>query len=252
MQQHNLSPLIFALLVGIATTQTSAIAASADNSIESNQETPYEWTGTYAGVNLGAVWSGSEFNAYHPNMVPANPNGAYNGAIAGAEVNPGLQFGYLKQFQNNYVVGAEADFSYPNSSTHFQQNDPDVNAMYDRFTLHNNLQGSLRLRAGYAIERFLPYITAGISFASMGLSYNNENSQEAYSKTTTQTGWVLGGGLEYGLLSNLSIRTEYLYTDYGKALNLSIPTVQNTVDNLGAAHASLYSNVVRVAINYRF
>jgi outer membrane immunogenic protein len=112
----------------------------------------------------------------------------------------------------------------------------------------------LRLRAGYAIDRFLPFITAGVSFASMGLYYDNEkqDSNNSYSTSTTQTGWVLGGGLEYGVFDNFSVRTEYLYTDYGNALNMNMPNVADFLDPNGGAHVNMSTNVVRAAVNYRF
>ena len=212
-------------------------------------QTPYNWTGAYAGVNLGSVWSSTQLSANNISFI--SEDGSYQYANTGATVNPGLQVGYLQQLSGQWLVGAESDFSYPNNSTQFQQSDSI--GEFDWFRIHNNLQGSLRLRAGYAIERFLPFITAGVSFASLGLDYTNEmGASENLSKTTTQAGWVLGGGLDYGVLANLSVRTEYLYTDYGKALNLNIPTVGGYVDSSGGAHATLASHVVRAAINYRF
>jgi outer membrane immunogenic protein len=212
-------------------------------------QTPYNWTGAYAGVNLGSVWSSSKLNANNISFLP--DDGTYHYANTGATVNPGLQVGYVQQLLGHWVVGAEGDFSYPDNSTQYQQSDP--LGEFDHFTVHNKLQGSLRLRAAYAIERFLPFITAGVSFASLGLDYTNEmGASENLSKITTQVGWVLGGGLDYGVLANLSVRTEYLYSDYGKALNLNIPTVGGYVDSSGGAHATLASHVVRAAINYRF
>jgi len=95
----------------------------------------------------------------------------------------------------------------------------------------------------------------------MGLYYDNEiqNSANAYSTSTTQTGWVLGGGLEYGVLDNLSVRTEYLYTDYGNALNMNMPNIGNVdfndplrSDPNSAAHVNMSTNVLRAAVNYRF
>jgi outer membrane immunogenic protein len=212
-------------------------------------QTPYNWTGAYAGVNLGSVWSSTQLNANNISFLPED--GTYQNANTGATVNPGLQVGYVQQLSGQWVVGAEGDFSYANNSTQFQQSDS--LGEFDRFTVRNNLQGSLRLRTGYAIERFLPFITAGVSFASLGLDYTNEmGTSENLSKTTTQVGWILGGGLDYGVLANLSVRTEYLYTDYGKALNLNIATVSGYVDSSGGAQATLASHVVRAAVNYRF
>ncbi len=244
MKYNKITPPVITLLVVIA-------AIVSHISIGSAQEMPYKWTGAYAGANLGAIWSGSQFTANNAVFLPNSST--YNASITGTDVNPGLQMGYLLQFQNNWVVGAEGDFTYASSNSHYQYNDTVWVGQYDRFTVNNNVQGSLRLRAGYAFDRFLPFITAGVSFANVGLRYNNELNDH-YSKNTTQTGWVVGGGLEYGLLSNLSVRTEYLYTDYGNALNLNIHNLAAFADNSdgAGAQANLYSHVVRAAVNYRF
>ncbi len=149
----------------------------------------------------------------------------------------------------NWVVGAEADFTYP--ATNSQYSIKTSCCTQDTFNMRNNLQGSLRLRAGYAVDRIMPFVTAGLSFGSMGLYYNNEDN-ESYSKTTTQTGWVLGAGVEYGVLDNLFTRLEYLYTDYGSALNMNLPTIDGITDPQGSAHSNMSSNVLRAAVNYRF
>ena len=230
---------------GIILLGTVGIATAAGH------ETPYHWTGAYAGLNLGSIWTGSQLTANHEFFI--SDTGTYSQNLNSTNVNPGFQFGYLYQFDHNWVVGGEADFSYPATSSTYTNEFPETGA-WERFNVRNNLQGSLRLRAGYAIDRFLPFITAGVSFASMGLYFDNEeqNSDNAYSTSTTQTGWVLGGGLEYGVLDNLSVRTEYLYTDYGNALNMNIPNVAGIPDPNGGAHVNMSTNVLRAAVNYRF
>lgn len=214
-------------------------------------EVAYNWTGAYGGLNLGSIWTNSHLTANQDNFI--TNTGTYNQNINSTNVNPGFQFGYLQQLEHNWVVGAEADFSYPATNNTYTNTYQDTGA-FDRFTVRNNLQGSLRMRAGYAIDRFLPFITAGVSFASMGLYYDNEeqNNANAYSTSTAQAGWVLGGGLEYGVLDNLSVRTEYLYTDYGNALNMSMPNIALFSNPNGAAHVNMSTNVLRVAVNYRF
>ena len=230
---------------------TASIATAAGH------EASYNWTGAYAGLNLGAIWTGSHLTANHENLLNTT---TYSQNINSTNVNPGFQFGYLQQLDHNWVVGGEADFIYPATSSTYT-NQHTSSGIFDRFNVRNNLQGSIRLRAGYAIDRFLPFITAGVSFASMGLYYDNEiqNSANAYSTSTTQTGWVLGGGLEYGVLDNLSVRTEYLYTDYGNALNMNMPNIGNVdfndplrSDPNSAAHVNMSTNVLRAAVNYRF
>lgn len=228
---------------------TVLLCAGASLSVNANDSTDYDWSGAYAGVNLGAIWTDSHLNAYHGGLLP--DSSSYSENLSTTDVNPGLQFGYLTQLPNHLVLGGEADFTYPATTSRYTYEDNTITPpQYDRFSVHNNLQGSLRLRAGYALERFLPYVTAGVSFASLGLNYVGE--METYAKTTAQTGWVLGTGLEYGVLDNLSVRTEYLYTDYGNALNQSMPVIGGGIDENGAYHANLSAHVLRAAVNYRF
>ncbi len=237
-------PMINKSMIGLLLATSSAVMASEPGST-------YDWTGAYAGVNLGSAWTGSKLTADNNQFIQfLNEDKPYSEQLNSTAVNPGLQLGYLKQLPGNWVIGGEGDFSYPATDSRYQKTDEDWK---DQFIVHNNVQGSLRLRAGYALDRFLPFVTAGVSFASLGLNYDSDEVTSAYAKTTTQTGWVLGGGLEYGVLNNLSVRTEYLYTDYGNALNLNVPKAGNgNPDPNGGAHATLYTNVLRAAVNYRF
>ena len=73
-------------------------------------QTLYNWTGAYAGVNLGSVWSSSKLDANNISFLPED--GSYHYANTGATVNPGLQVGYLQHMYGSWVVGAEGDFSY--------------------------------------------------------------------------------------------------------------------------------------------
>ncbi len=241
------NPMINKSMICLLLATSSAVMATEPTST-------YDWTGAYAGVNLGSAWTGSKLTAANEGAFLSDTK-SYNEQLNSTAVNPGLQLGYLKQLSGNWVVGGEGDFTYPATDSQYQFNSTSTDgseSFYDNFTVHNNLQGSLRLRAGYALDRFLPFVTAGVSFASLGLNYASETATSAYAKTTTQTGWVLGGGLEYGVLDNLSVRTEYLYTDYGNALNLNVPTAGGLSDSNGSVHASLYTNVLRAAVNYRF
>jgi len=230
------------LLVGmIAFSATLTLS----NQALANSEN-YSWTGAYVGANLGSIWSESDMTANHRNFIAITSK--YSRSLDSTDVNPGFQFGYLYQLKNNFVLGAEGDFTYPatNSTFNIQQK-----SSYDKFTIQNNVQGSLRLRAGYAINRFLPFITTGVSFAGMNLQYASDITG-TYTSSTSQAGWVLGAGLEYGVLENLSVRTEYLYTDYGNAMHLNIPTVSGLTDSNGSAQANMSTHVLRAAVSYRF
>jgi outer membrane immunogenic protein len=241
-------PLI--LLAGFAQgalADTPASAASAT------------WTGFYTGVSLGAIINESHLNAWHNSFIDsifAFPNAQpYGEHMDTTDVLPGIHAGYNHQLISGLVLGGEADFTYPDSSSEFTRRGPAINpttvVLFDKFTFKNRLQGALRGRIGYSVGNFLPYVTAGVSFADTGLSYTNEAGNQ-YKKDTVQTGWILGAGVEYALFGNFSVRTEYLYTDYGDPISIAIPTVAGNPDPNGSAGADLATHSVRAALNYHF
>ncbi|EFG9153021.1 porin family protein, partial [Escherichia coli] len=102
--------------------------------------------------------------------------------------------------------------------------------------------GAARLRAGYAFDRFLPYVAGGVAFADM--DHTLVGPLEAYRFSDTYTGWTIGAGLEYALTDNVILRSEYRYTDFGSA-DFAVPTgEENKVD--------LKSHDVRLGISYKF
>ena len=213
------------------------------------------WTGLYGGINLGGNFTDADLNSKQKNFYNREQKCNKDGSIDG--FSPGVQLGYLHQFESNFVLGAEADFTY-NTQDRANLNCPCtvvIASQTDQFTAENRLQGSLRGRFGYALNKdLLPFVSAGVSFADMGLKYNgqaNGINQDFYSKNTSQAGWLVGGGLEWGATDSISVRGEYYYTAYN-TINMAIPNLQKIDDPNGNSHLNLSSNTVRVAINYWF
>lgn len=214
------------------------------------KEYPEFWTGFYGGLNLGGNFSSTELHSSHLGFV--NPDGTCNVNSSISSFFPGVQFGYLHQFESNVVLGVEGDFTY---NTQDRGNItcpcPTNLVAKDRFTVKNRLQGSLRGRLGYALDHnLLPFVSVGVSFADMGIKYDNEGG-DVYSKTATQAGWLAGAGLEWGFSDDLSVRAEYYYSAYNN-LNIPIPSVYGLIDPNGGAHLNPSDNTVRIAVNYWF
>src|SRR6185437_13062902 len=140
----------------------------------------YNWTGPYAGLNLGYEW-GKVTNS------PIEPGG-----VAG-----GGQVGYNWQ-TGQFVFGAETDIQ--------------ISAADDTFAPYkfsNPWFGTLRGRAGFAINNVLLYGTAGLAYGELkGEFFGLEENK-------TLVGWTAGAGVEVGLTQSWSAKLEYLYMDLG-------------------------------------
>ncbi|HEY5378323.1 MAG TPA: outer membrane protein [Pseudolabrys sp.] len=140
----------------------------------------YNWSGAYAGLNLGYEW-GNVTNS------SVNPSGLTGGG----------QLGYNWQ-NGQFVFGAETDLQFSGADDTFAP-----------FKFSNPWFGTLRGRAGVAFNNVLLY-------ATLGLAYGDLRAQSAgLDETRTEVGWTGGVGLEYGFAPNWSARVEYLYLDLG-------------------------------------
>ena len=141
------------------------------------------WTGFYLGVLGGYGWGTAGTDAAAGDL---DVEGFDIGGYAGAN----WQWG-------NFVVGAEGDLLFP-----FR----DETA--GGISVDQGLNGSLRGRAGIALDRFLVYGTAG------GAGTDLELSSAAGSDEQTLWGWTAGAGVEGQVLDNVTARIEYRFTDY--------------------------------------
>lgn len=208
------------------------------------------WSGVYGGGNIGGIFNHASIDAQH--IALSNEYGVCSNNVGFSSFFAGAQAGVLHQFDSNVVLGVEGDFTYNVSQIGISQCDCEFDAsIYDQLYLKNRNQGSIRGRVGYAMNHnLLPYFTAGGSFANLGLRYSNEAS-DSYTASQIQPGYVLGAGLEWAYLAKWSVRLEYYYNSYNE-LQMNMPTIYTVNDPSGFAHANLYTNNIRAAINYWF
>jgi outer membrane immunogenic protein len=116
---------------------------------------------------------------------------------------------------------------------------------------------TIRARAGFAIDRVLIFATGGFAIADVrsDLDYLNDfGSHRVGSASKTRFGWVGGGGVEYGLTGNWSMKLEYLYLDFGKfsysSPNIGTPSANAPNDSWGT-DVRAREHILRVGVNYR-
>ncbi|MCZ8316413.1 outer membrane protein [Phreatobacter sp.] len=147
----------------------------------------FSWTGFYVGAFAGYGWN--NFNVIGPGT------GTGNGPLLGGTI------GYNYQI-NQFVLGAEADLAFAAVTGR-------VTAV-PAFSLRTNMLGSVRARAGFAVDRALFYVTGGLGIQNAALAQNGVAVERF-----TRTGWTLGGGVEYALTQNWTAKIEYNYYNFG-------------------------------------
>jgi outer membrane immunogenic protein len=192
----------------------------------------YNWTGFYFGGHLGGAFSGDN-----------NIGGLTTGNNGNARFLGGLQAGADYQFNPNWVIGAEVQYSWlanNNGSIIF----PNGSA----FTNNPRGLGSVTGRIGYTWGPALLYVKGGYAFSDNNNSLvNAAGTPLAFGLTGNQSnGYTVGAGLEYMFTQNWSAKLEYQYYNFG---NSSFTTPAALVP-FGSFRTD--DHVVRAGLNYRF
>jgi len=204
------------------------------------------WDGFYVGGNLGGGWANARSDFSAAGVVFGTADNHMAGFAGGA------QLGYNWQ-RGPYVFGAETDFQLANikgslsTSCSAAQCGVPLAASYEQ---KMPWFGTVRGRIGYAQDGWLLYATGGYAYAR--LTTNASASAGGVSASLSQqdfrSGWTVGGGVEVALTPRWSLKTEYLYMDFGSK------NTTWTVTGLPALGDStkLNVNLVRTGVNYRF
>jgi outer membrane immunogenic protein len=215
-----------------------------------------------------------------------NITGSSNsGFIGGGQIGYNWQVGNVGGlgFGSGFVTGIEADIQGIAGSTG-QGNffgaalgpaivTPPPAFTYSPVTIaraRQNLSyiGTVRGRLGFlAMPTLLVYGTGGLAYggANLNVAYATADTSGIFgaggastSYANTQVGWTAGGGLEWMVVPNWSVKAEYLYYDLG---SVQASTVLAAPLPAGGANGFAYTttastrfngNIVRAGVNYHF
>jgi outer membrane immunogenic protein len=160
----------------------------------------------------------------------------------------GAELGYQYQFQNNFVLGAFADYQFTNYKKEAIEAEQNIDESAKEKKIFAIPQfGTVRLRAGYAMGSFLPYVTAGFAYGQTDFRKAELPAEEGVTPSRinkTSTGYVVGVGAEYAITSQLFFKTEYLYVNLGR--------IKGVAGANETVNASMPMNIGRVGLSYRF
>jgi len=253
-----------------AITFAGDLPASAPGYTKAPIALPRSWSGFYLGLNAGGEWGrndptlsvsdGAFFGTAGPPFITAAGSRSFNNS----GVTAGAQVGYNWQW-NTMVMGLESDFGYfqPKGSIATSGSFPAATT----FALTENSSAdwlfTFRPRVGVAINNWLLYGTGGVAISNLkfneafGGSSAGGASSQAISLSQTKAGWAAGGGVEYGMTRNWSLRGEYLHLQFdgisgASALCAPAPACTSVPSHIfNQQSGSFREDVVRGGINYK-
>jgi outer membrane immunogenic protein len=150
------------------------------------------WSGFYIGGNLGA--------AFDPNDLSIKDLSEEQDLTLkfsnDTELIGGVQAGYNWQVAS-WLMGVEGDFDFADNI---------------------NYLASVRGRLGWALGSWLLYGTGGVAFIDTDNDFvvvSADDEPFNFSNGNTDTGYVVGGGVDYKIAPQLSLGLEGLYYDFG-------------------------------------
>lgn len=235
------------------------------------------WQGFYVGLNVGGAWSNPSVSLT-PTGCFATPGGcgltagggpgsrSFSSSTSSSGPLGGVQAGYNWQLAPLWVVGLETDFdgggvNHSRSSTVTLPAPLTGSATLNTSTSQDFI-GTVRGRIGLTpAPEWLIFGTGGFAYGQFSSSANLSFSRagDVYSGSTSnmRTGWAAGGGVEWAIAPQWSLKAEYLYVDLGASggynVNITNPAISGVNPGAGFhANVSSNENIFRLGVNYHF
>lgn len=206
--------------------------------------TIHNWTGFYAGLNIGAV--------NHTMKMTDNQAASFLATIeqvSNPKFTGGIELGYRRQLdlaQVSGVYGLELSANFSNAQFKKQYGSPF--ALY-QLSSENELQTVclLELMGGIAADRTLLFVTGGLSWANISGSTISQDPISFFNGFNTNKnvlGTVLGAGVEYAFTDKISARFK---------VDVISPNTYTTYDNVDNSY-EIANKIIQgtIGINYKF
>jgi opacity protein-like surface antigen len=198
--------------------------------------TDYNWTGFYAGANLGGAFDTEDVTVGTGELLSTDPSGVIGG----------LQFGYNYLFSPNWLLGIEGELEW--TSAQGTGNFTTAVALgAGQVVSDHNWYDTVAGRLGYTLGPWLFYAKGGGAWMNADYHMVAQGFNTGMSAiNTTRTGVTIGGGAEYMLSPRWSAKVEYAYFDFGtRSYNFTVPV-------FGPSTVHTRVNEVKFGMNYHW
>ena len=196
----------------------------------------YNWTGFYIGGNLGGAWASGTLT---DNFTGARFTGNHSGFIGGGQI------GYNWQVAPQFVLGVEGMFdgtSISKSSNRVTA----INGDILQGSVHTNWLTTVAGRFGYVANNWLFYGKGGGGWVENSATVTDVTTGISFTNSNTNSGWLAGAGIEYGLTPNWTMKVEYDHLGLSNWTRASPLFVGDTIT------LSRQINMVTFGVNYKF
>ncbi len=203
----------------------------------------YNWTGFYAGVNVGGSFvtanSTDTFTGGVLGGVSSTGSGHANGAVAGGQVGFNYQI-------DAFVLGMEGDFDWSGVSSTAVAGC----GVGCTVTGKSNVPwiATIRGRAGVALDRVLLYGTGGAAFTDLSQNITATGFGTLFNASSTEVGWTIGAGVEAAIAQNWTVKAEYLYVQTNATLSGPVSLIGGTLSDSG----TVKDNIIRGGLNFKY
>ncbi len=245
-----------------------------------------DWSGFYIGANAGGAWGNSDATTTTDCNSPITPP-SYFCSASGAGAANAVAVGAAGTGSINasgFIGGVQAGYNFQVSSLIFG-----LETDFDSFHLRGSRQGASTYPVGFVVpaggpftvtssfgtdwlytlrgrfgvqiaSNLMGYATGGLAVTRLTVSSSFSDNVapgavENASQSKLKTGWTAGGGLEWALTNNWSVKAEYLYVDFGQVA--ATGTITNAAAPGGYSHgmstsSDLTAHVARIGVNRKF
>ncbi len=182
-----------AMLTGFALNSAGAADIVAEPAVR-------DWSGLYIGAHVGygeAYMDGCQECGDANGEIDASDLDL-NGIVGGGHIGYNIQM-------DSVVLGVEADFTFLG----FNDSANEACCGNDHITGDVDFLASIRARAGFAMDDVLIYATGGVAFTDASIDGHQHGNHD--SVDFNDVGGVVGGGAEFAVSDNVSLRAEGLY-----------------------------------------
>jgi outer membrane immunogenic protein len=251
--------LLVGMVVAASTAATAAFAADLPMPgpapvAPAYRPAIYDWSGIYVGGLVGGGMMNDTFTQTTSTALlnagsatKTNPWAVIGGPEAGFNVEfAPIVIGVEGTWTASYLSGTQVT---PSLLPTISVNDTSASHWYATATG----------RIGYAANDILFYAKGGAAW--MRVTYTEQTAaggiMAMQSINDTRSGFTVGGGFEYGLNENLSLKVEYDFFDFGTKTynfnNLSYTPVGGAITPVALpASVKSVTNMLTLGVNYRF